>query len=443
MYKTQRLRGFVAWGALLMGLVVCTSCKRVELPLLRTLDSPAGTRSGVRASTPGVGAAAPALGARRVRSQDAGLGAVGANHVVGQPVAVGNLTVFPIYANKQLNLGRFTTLSAALQAGTAEVREVRAKATEVRPVARREPQRRIPPANQDANLGGLPLADNNKAASGDANVNVNNSGGGARVNRLVIDNRGDVPILVLAGTVVKGGKQDRQIAQDFVVGPKKRVAVDAFCVERGRWNGNRAGKATGGRFTTVDSLANLDVRNAAQHDSSQALVWQNVAETNKDNNVRSGSGTLMATLDNVELRRRRQKLLAQLTARLGRLPHPRRLVGLAYAVEGRVRSVRWFFNRAVFLKFQNVLLTTAALEALTARARARRRGAPAGRPVVAAVRDVTAFIRSFAQPTSRKRRATDGLNDNYYRGNARGNQSITVLRSEGADNPVSVDFSAK
>jgi len=442
MHSTERLRGIAAWGALLTGLGFFASCKRVEVPLLQTrLNAPAVTGVGVRASTLGKGAAAPAPGASRRRFGDVGLGSVGANHEVGQPVTVGNLAVFPIYAKRQLELGRFTTLSAALQAGTAEVREVRLKASASRQAVRRAPPRRIPPAGQNAHRGGLPLTVINKDSSGDVNVSV--SGGGAQVNRLVIDNRGDVPILVLAGTVVKGGKQDRQIAQDFVVGPKKRVAVDAFCVERGRWNGNRAGKATGGRFTTVDSLANLDVRNAAQHDSSQSLVWQNVAETNKDNNVRSGSGTLMATLDNVELRRRRQKLLAQLTAGLGRMPHPRRIVGLAYAVEGRVRSVRWFFNRAVFLKFQKVLLTTAALEGLTARARARRRGAPAGRPVVAAVGDVTAFIRSFAQPTRRKRRATDGLNDNYYRGNARGNQSITVLRSEGADNPVSVDFSAK
>ena len=43
------------------------------------------------------------------------------------------------------------------------------------------------------------------------------------MNTLVIENKGDVPIYVLAGTVVKGGKQDRQIGQDFIIEGKKTV----------------------------------------------------------------------------------------------------------------------------------------------------------------------------------------------------------------------------
>src|SRR4029079_8804388 len=86
------------------------------------------------------------------------------------------------------------------------------------------------------------------------------AGGGGEVNRLVIDNKGDKAIFVLAGTLVKGGKQDRQIAQDFIIPPGKTVPVDAFCVEHGRWTANREGKGTDGLFEAQKVLAVKEVR---------------------------------------------------------------------------------------------------------------------------------------------------------------------------------------
>src|SRR5439155_384601 len=77
----------------------------------------------------------------------------------------------------------------------------------------------------------------------------------ARVNPLVIENPGKLPLLVLAGTVVRGGKQDRQIGADFVIEAGKTVPVDAFCVEHGRWDATRDGVATGGRFKSEKVLA--------------------------------------------------------------------------------------------------------------------------------------------------------------------------------------------
>ena len=58
----------------------------------------------------------------------------------------------------------------------------------------------------------------------------------------------------------RGGKQDRQIAQDFVIGAKETVDVQAFCVEHGRWNPERDGKSTGGSFSASGMLAPSSVR---------------------------------------------------------------------------------------------------------------------------------------------------------------------------------------
>src|SRR5262245_40634645 len=102
---------------------------------------------------------------------------------IGKPVAVENLTLFPVHGEQEAHPIELTTLDAALAAGDAEVREL-------------------------------------------------NDG---EVRRLSIENKGKRAIYVLAGTVVKGGNQDRQIGQDVVIEQGTKVAVDAFCVEQGRW----------------------------------------------------------------------------------------------------------------------------------------------------------------------------------------------------------------
>src|SRR5262245_65451451 len=57
------------------------------------------------------------------------------------------------------------------------------------------------------------------------------------VNRLTIQNRSNQDVFVQAGDIVKGGQQDRTLALDLIVPPKsRRIPIDAFCVEHGRWS---------------------------------------------------------------------------------------------------------------------------------------------------------------------------------------------------------------
>ena len=46
---------------------------------------------------------------------------------------------------------------------------------------------------------------------------------GAEVNRLVLINNSDRPLLLLAGEIVTGGKQDRVIGADRLVPPQVRA----------------------------------------------------------------------------------------------------------------------------------------------------------------------------------------------------------------------------
>lgn len=299
---------------------------------------------------------------------------LGAEHAVGPATVVDNLTVFPIYAKQPEDLGEFTTLEAATAAKTAIVREVGAA-----------------PAPQ--------------VGSGQQRVQ---EGGGARVDTVVIENRGRLPILVLAGTIVKGGNQDRQIGEDFVVKPGKTVDVTAFCVEHGRWNGNRDGKSTGGQFVAQKSLALGSVRAAGQYDKNQSEVWSQVARVNAANKKGAPSGTLLATLDDAQIAQRRQQIAGQLTTAMGRADRQDKLVGVAYAVDGQVKGVRWFAGTKLFQLHRDTLLHTAAMEAIAAGA---SRAAGAAAPAPAKAEAVAAFVTEMENlaVSERKTKADDAV----------------------------------
>jgi hypothetical protein len=171
---------------------------------------------------------------------------------------------------------------------------------------------------------------------------------------------------VLAGTIIRGGNQDRQIAQDFIVEPRQVTPVGAFCVEQGRWNEVRDGSATGGRFTTAGKLAVSDVRTAAQYDRDQSKVWSNVAEVNRKHGKGASTGTLLATLDDAAIERQLLPFASELRARLAAVEPQGQVVGFAYAINGKLRGARWFAHRKIFELFRDALTSTAALEALTA-----------------------------------------------------------------------------
>ncbi len=359
--------------------------------------------------------------------------ALGDVHSVGEPIRVGNLVVFPIYSSVHEDVGEFETLAEALKAGRAEVREVGANPTPPQPqpsLGRRILQRAV---GVQANVANEDVAQIQQ---------VQMAAGGATVGTLVIENTGHKAILVLAGTVVKGGNQDRQVGQDFVVGPKQVVPVDAFCVEHGRWNGAREGEATGGQFGTVGVLASKRVRSAAQYKKDQSAVWDNVAKDNADNGAGTETGTLMATLDDPKIKKRREALVKQISAALDGLPDHTRVAGLAYAVDGKVTGARWFVNHDMYKKFRPVLLGTMSIEALTAQNAAKSEGKPL---IVKKVpqKAVGTFIEDLRKEKVQKETATKAMNMNAYRENDDGFSSECVVEKKGRKIQFSMDFLAK
>ncbi len=348
---------------------------------------------------------------------------LGQDIFVSEPKQYDNLVVFPILAKRQADLGPLVSLHAALQQKVVEVRELGAT-----DMPNNEAADNVPIQQQ-----GQPSQPGQPAMQQQAR-----GGGSASVNTLALENKGAVPVYVLAGTIVKGGNQDRQIGQDFIIGPKETVPIDAFCVEHGRWNGTRDGSSTDGKFEAVQQLANKEVRVAGQYKKNQSEVWSKVSKVNEANGKKSASDSLLATADDGELNKKRDVLRAQVLHDLDAVNPAGAVVGYAYAIGGEVQGVRWFANHRVFGMFRDVLINTAIVDALTAKAS----GATASRSVSAS--RVAQFVleAQSAPPARVVETAADNVNE--YAESADAYSSKTSVKPKGKPKVnVSHDFSKK
>jgi hypothetical protein len=158
------------------------------------------------------------------------------------PVTYENISVFPVVTSSSQDTSSFLTLDEGLSSGEVIVSEQGASG-----LARtRDTQRRPQPDYTS----------------------------GPAVNQLVLVNRSKRPLLLLAGELVTGGKQDRIIAKDRIVAPgAEPLSLDVFCVEHGRWS-------SGSQFAASRIIVHPSVREQAALKQDQNDVW---------NAVRAGS----------------------------------------------------------------------------------------------------------------------------------------------------------
>jgi len=124
--------------------------------------------------------------------------------------------------------------------------------------------------------------------------------GGAEVNRLVLINNSKRPLILLAGEVVTGGKQDRIVAKDRIV-PANSDPVDlmVFCIEPGRWtesstNFKSSASVSSGSY---GFLVQPSVRKEAMAKKDQHQVWEAVGSSNRGLS-RAASGSDEAAVEN-------------------------------------------------------------------------------------------------------------------------------------------------
>lgn len=211
-----------------------------------------------------------------------------------------------------------------------------------------------------------------------------------QVNELAVENvSADADVYIQAGDIVKGGRQDRMISQDFIVpAGSGKMPIASFCVERGRWSrrGNEAAHAFSG---STDQAVGKALKVAARRKGDQGEVWREVAAA-QEKLGRSVGGTvaspasassLQLTLENGKVQASVDEYLDALSSRGTR---DKDVVGVAFAINGRPSSAEIYASRELFRKLWPKLLKAAAVEALA------ERGGAAAKAVAAA--EVEAWV---------------------------------------------------
>jgi ARG/rhodanese/phosphatase superfamily protein len=158
------------------------------------------------------------------------------------PITYENISIFPVVSSISRDTSAFVTLDEGLSSGEVIVREQGSDGM--------------------ARSRGVALPQYNTSAS---------------VNQLVLINRGKRPVVLLAGELVSGGKQDRIIAKDRIVAPgSDPLPLDVFCVEHGRWS-------SGLQFSAADTMVHPSVREQAAVNQSQTEVWDSVLKGTTSN----------------------------------------------------------------------------------------------------------------------------------------------------------------
>ena len=256
---------------------------------------------------------------------------------VEAPIIRGNLAVFPVTAGASHDTSEFLTLDEGIRSGQVTVTEAGGERGMIRP--------------------GQPAP--------------TRQGSGAEVNRLVLYNNASRPLLLLAGEIVTGGKQDRVVGSDRIV-PANAGPIDlgVFCVEPGRWV---ASSSTFGSMGV--QMAQPSVRMPAMAQRNQGSVWESVRKSNDrmadklsegDAQVVAGTTSYAKVFASPPVAKAmgqyggtetEQSILRELRAR--------KAVGVVVAIDGRIMWADVFASTDLLAKYWAKLMRSYVAEAMT------------------------------------------------------------------------------
>ncbi len=272
---------------------------------------------------------------------------VNRNWQLGTPVSFQTLTVFPVITDQAVSADEYVTLDQGLRSGKVTVSEIGANGR-----ARRIRQGRV--------------SDN------------------AEVNRLMVTNNSGKILVLIAGEIIVGGKQDRIVGEDCAIASNNTpVTVNVFCVEHGRWdersrvgqsraggagagNGQVSGGTPGGAVGTFSApsrggMAAPKTRAQAQAEKSQSGVWNEVSKLEGANGVSSSTGTLNRVYEDRRVGAKLDDYERAIKSKLA----GKNVIGVVAAIDGKVISADVFANPKLFQAYWPKLLTSYALEAIS------------------------------------------------------------------------------
>jgi hypothetical protein len=187
-----------------------------------------------------------------------------------------------------------------INAGKAQVRSTRlAPGFEfafVYPISR-------PTALDSVRLFGTPTSGNTQISGAqDAGLLIEEVSTSGSVPYLLARNQSGVDFLLLAGQIVKGGKQNRGINLDVLVSAGASTQIPVTCVEQGRWSGGPRTRFQHGGIEplSVRTMKMRDAHACRRADravvADQLAVWDEIMSMERAVGARSASHDLLATL---------------------------------------------------------------------------------------------------------------------------------------------------
>jgi ARG/rhodanese/phosphatase superfamily protein len=254
------------------------------------------------------------------------------------PITASNLTIYPVVSDLRTDTSEFLTLDDGVASG--EVRIAERGALE-NGMVRPRPSRRWPPVETDV---------------------VPSEYSGASVNELVLVNGSARPLILLAGEVVSGGKQNRIIGMDLIVPPKSDpVPLAVFCVEHGRWTSGPTA------FGAAKAIAQPGIRAEAEFSKNQSGVWDKVERTGQAAGVASPTQSYMDIVASPKAERAQEAVAIpierDLEQELRRAVGGKGAVGVVVAINGQLVWSDIFPSAELFRKYWPKLLRSYAVEA--------------------------------------------------------------------------------
>lgn len=235
------------------------------------------------------------------------------NVLIGSPIKHANLTVFPLYLEDCDTEAHYLSLEQAMASESATVSEV---------------------------------------ASGDT---------GGRVNTVEVTNDSHMPLYLLSGQVILGGKQDRAIARDTIVPPGYKVSVEVCCVEQGRWRPRGAGKMQFEMVAESTVQSNIKMVLLDSGGSGQRHVWDNVSHAAFLNNAKTATGTYNEVIEKTG-----HRLDEILKAFSDSFEENGKICGFVACVNGAVETCDLFASPGLLAAFREKLLRSYALDSINA-----------------------------------------------------------------------------
>jgi hypothetical protein len=237
------------------------------------------------------------------------------NVLIGSPAKHANLMIYPLYLEHCDGEAEYLSLELALASESAAVREV-------------------------------------PSPSGDT---------GGMVNAVEVTNNADLPLYLLSGQVILGGKQDRAIARDTIVPPGEKAKVEVCCVEQGRWRPHAAGRM---HFCMVaESTVQSDIKKTLLKagGGGQRRVWNDISRTAVLNGAKTATGTYNRVIE-----KNGDRLDEILKTFRERFEEDGRICGFVACVNGEVETCDLFASPGLLAAFREKLLRGYALDSINA-----------------------------------------------------------------------------